>query len=66
MLWNLDFFQKYYLAKWLLLHVQTFRLSSIFDIYIHKYVYFNVIISNYLGRLTPSKHRLNELNPKQG
>ena len=35
-----------------------------FDIYVHKYVYFNVIMPNRLGRLTPSKHHLNELNTK--
>ena len=65
MLCNLDFFQKDYLVECLLLYVQICRLSSIFGIYVHKYVYFNVIISNCLGRLTPSKHRLNGLNPKQ-
>ena len=28
-------------------------------------VYFNATMLNRLGRLTPSKHRLNRLNPKQ-
>ena len=45
--------------------MQTFRLSSIFDIYIHKYVYFNVIVLNRLDHLTLFKHHLNGLNAKQ-
>ena len=40
-------------------------LSSIFNIYVHKYVYFNIIMPNRLGRLTPFKHHLNGLNAKQ-
>ena len=47
------------------LHVQICRLSSIFDIYVHKYAYFNITMPNRLGHLTPCKHRLNGLNTKQ-
>jgi hypothetical protein len=36
--------------------------SSKFYFYLHKYVYFIVIVQNRLGRLTPFKHRLNGLN----
>jgi hypothetical protein len=38
--------------------------SSTFYFYVHKYVYFIVIVQNRLGRLTPFKHRLNSLNAK--
>ena len=65
MKWDLDFFQNDYLVEYLLLYVQICRLSSIFDIYVHKYAYFNVIMPNRLGRLTPFKYRLNCLNTKQ-
>ena len=47
------------------LHVQIRRLSSIFDIYVHKYAYFNVNMPNRLDRLTPFKYCLNGLNTKQ-
>ena len=47
------------------LRVQIYRLSSIFDMYIHKYAYFNITMPNCLGRLTPFKHSLNGLNTKQ-
>jgi hypothetical protein len=36
--------------------------SSKFYFYLHKYVYFIVIVQN---RLTPFKHRLNSLNTKR-
>jgi hypothetical protein len=39
--------------------------SSKFYFYLYKYVYFIVIIQNHLGRLTPFKHRLNDLNAKR-
>ena len=45
--------------------MQKCRLSNIIDIYVHKYAYFNVTMPNRLGRLTQSKHRLNDLNTKQ-
>ena len=45
--------------------MQIYRLSSIFDIYVHKYAYFNVTMPNRLGCLTPFKYRLNGLNTKQ-
>jgi hypothetical protein len=38
---------------------------SKFYFYIHKYVYFIVIVQNGLGRLTPFKYRLNGLNAKR-
>ena len=46
-------------------NVQICRFSRIFDIYVHKYVYFSVTMPNRLGRLTLFKHRLNGLNAKQ-
>jgi hypothetical protein len=39
--------------------------SSKFYFYLHKYVYFIVIVQNRLGCLTPFKHRLNDLNAKR-
>ena len=57
MSWDLDFFEKKYFVEYLL--------SSIFDIYVHKYVYFNITMPNRLDRLTPFKHRLDGLNTKQ-
>jgi hypothetical protein len=39
--------------------------SSKFYFYLHKDVYFIVIVQNRVGRLTPFKHRLNGLNAKQ-
>jgi hypothetical protein len=39
--------------------------SSKFYFYLHKYVYFIVIVQNRLGRLTPFKHHLNGLNAKR-
>ncbi len=39
--------------------------SSKFYFYLHKYVYFIVIVQNRLGRLTLFKHRLNGLNAKR-
>jgi hypothetical protein len=39
--------------------------SSKFYFYVHKYVYFNVIVQNRLGRLTPFKYRFNGLNAKR-
>jgi len=45
--------------------VQICRFSSIFDIYIHKYAYFNINMPNRLDCLTPFKHYLNGLNTKQ-
>jgi hypothetical protein len=39
--------------------------SSEFYFYLHKYVYFIVIVQNHLGRLTPFKYRLNGLNAKR-
>ena len=47
------------------IHVLMCILSSIFDFYIHKYVYFSGTIQNCLDRLTQFKHRLNSLNSKQ-
>jgi hypothetical protein len=38
---------------------------SKFYFYVHKYVYFIVIVQNRLDRLTPFKHRLNSLNTKR-
>ena len=48
MKWDLDFFQNDYLVEYLLLYVQICGLSSIFDIHIHKYIYFNVTMLNHL------------------
>jgi hypothetical protein len=39
--------------------------SSKFYFYVHKYVYFIVIVQNCLDRLTPFKHRLYGLNAKR-
>jgi hypothetical protein len=39
--------------------------SSKFYFYLHKYVYFIVIVQNHLGHLTPVKQRLNGLNAKR-
>jgi hypothetical protein len=39
--------------------------SSKFYFYLHKYIYFIVIVQNRLGRLTPFKQWLNGLNAKQ-
>jgi hypothetical protein len=39
--------------------------SSKFYFYLHKYIYFIVIVQNRLGRLTPFEHRLNSLNTKR-
>jgi hypothetical protein len=39
--------------------------SSKFYFYLHKYVYFIVIVQNRLDRLTPFKHRLNGLDAKR-
>jgi hypothetical protein len=36
-----------------------------FYFYLHKYVYFIVIVQNRLGLLTPFKHSLNSLNAKR-
>jgi hypothetical protein len=39
--------------------------SSKFYFYLHKYVYFIIIVQNCLGHLTPFKHCLNGLNAKR-
>ena len=65
MLWDLDLFQKIIWQNSYFLRVQICRFSSIFDIYVHKYVYFNITMPNRLDRLTPFKHRLDGLNTKQ-
>jgi hypothetical protein len=39
--------------------------SSKFYFYLHKYVYFIVVVQNRLGRLTLFKYRLNGLNAKR-
>jgi hypothetical protein len=38
--------------------------SSKFYFYLHKYVYFIIIVQNRLDRLTLFKYRLNDLNAK--
>jgi hypothetical protein len=39
--------------------------STKFYFYLHKYVYFIVIVQNHLGCLTLFKHHLNGLNAKR-
>jgi hypothetical protein len=58
MLWDLDFFQQDYLVEYLIFTCVNIYGSSNFYFYLHKYVYFIVIVQNRLGRLTLFKHRL--------
>ena len=60
-----------FLSKKLFGRILTFYMCKYVDFlayltftYINN-VYFNATMLNRLGRLTPSKHRLNGLNPKQ-
>jgi uncharacterized protein YhbP (UPF0306 family) len=64
-LWDLDFIQQDYLVEYLIFTYVNMYGSSKFYFYLHKYVYFIVIVQNRLDRLTPFKHRLNGVNAKR-
>jgi hypothetical protein len=63
-LWDLDFFQQDYLVEYLIFTcVNMYGFLQIY-FYLHKYIYFIVIVQNRLDRLTLFKRCLNGLNAK--